>query len=175
MAARFNGYAGKVFAVFPVYKAEDVAPVIDRFITVAVNAQPARFVAQSMERMKSRAYLYHFTRRPDTELVSKMGAHHGVDLAYVFGNISKSEGYNDTDMKLSEMVMGYWVNFARTGNPNGKGLPYWPPYESKTDINLEFSDTVRINKNLYKKECDFISTISSFYWQTSDSNVATRK
>lgn len=175
LAARFDGKADKVFDVFPVYKSEDVASVIDKFITVAVNAQPARFVAQSMERMKSRAYLYHFTRRPDTELAHKMGAHHGVELAYVFGNMSKFEGYNDTDMKFSEMVMGYWVNFAKTGNPNGKGLPYWPAYKSKTDINLEFSDTVRINKNLYKKECDFISGTSFYYWQSSDRNVTPKE
>lgn len=174
LTSRFAGNAGKAFDMFPAYKSEDVAPAIDRFITVAVNAQPARFVAQSMERMKSRGYLYHFTRRPDTELVRKMGAHHGVDLAYVFGNMSRSEGYNDTDMKLSEKVMGYWVNFAKTGNPNGKGLPHWPAYDSKSDLSLEFSDTVRINKNLYKKECDFISGMSSYYWQSSDRHPASK-
>lgn len=162
LTSRFAGNAGKAFDVFPAYKSEEVAPVIDKFITVAVNAQPARFVAQSMQHMKSRAYLYHFTRRPDTALVRKMGAHHGVDLAYVFGNMSRSEGYNDTDMELSEKVMGYWVNFAKTGNPNGKGLPYWPAYSSKSDLNLEFSDAIRINKHLYGKESDFIDEMSIF-------------
>jgi para-nitrobenzyl esterase len=85
-----------------------------------------------------------------------------VDLAYVFGNMNKSGGYNDTDLALSKIMMDYWVNFAKTGNPNGHGLTYWPAYESTSDLNLEFSDTIRTNQHLYKKECDFISLISTY-------------
>jgi para-nitrobenzyl esterase len=159
---RFADNFGKAFEMFPAYKAEDVAPAIDHFLTVAANAQPARFVAQSMERKKSRAYLYQFTRLPDTAMTRKLKVHHGVELAYVFGNMTKSEGYNDTDMGLSNKMMDYWVNFAKTGNPNGNGLPYWPTYKSKSDINLEFSDTIHTNKHLFKKECDFISRQSTY-------------
>jgi para-nitrobenzyl esterase len=162
LKARFADNFGKAFEMFPAYKAEDVAPAIDHFLTAAANAQPARFVAQSMERKKSRAYLYQFTRLPDTAMTRKLKVHHGVELAYVFGNMTKSEGYNDTDIRLSNKMMDYWVNFAKTGNPNGKGLADWPAYKSKSDLNLGFSDTIRANKNLFKKECDFISRQSTY-------------
>ena len=162
LKARFADNFGKAFEMFPAYKAEDVARAIDHFLTVAANAQPARLVAQSMERKKSKAYLYQFTRLPDTAMARKLKVHHGVELAYVFGNMTKSEGYNDTDMELSNKMMDYWVNFAKTGNPNGKGLPYWPAYKSKSDFNLEFSDTIHTNKHLFKKECDFISRQSTY-------------
>ena len=61
------------------------------------------------------------------------------------------------DTSLSEKMLAYWVNFARTGNLNGPNPPAWPVYRSETDSNLEFSDTIRANQNLYKNECDFIS------------------
>jgi para-nitrobenzyl esterase len=157
---RFAENSGKAFKMFPAYKAEDVARAIDDILTVAANAQPARLVARSMEQKKSKAYLYQFTRLPDTAMTRKLKVHHGVELAYVFGNMNKSEGYTDTDMRLSKQMMDYWVNFAKTGNPNGQGLPDWPAYKSKSDLNLEFSDTVRTNKHLFKKECDFISRMN---------------
>ena len=58
--------------------------------------------------------------------------------------------------------MGYWVNFARNGDPNGPGLPLWPAYLGQTDVNLEFSDTIRTRRHLFKKECDFIDTIPHY-------------
>ena len=161
LKARFADNSGKAFEMFPADKAKDVAPAIDKLLTVAANAQPARLVAQSMEPKKSKAYLYQFTRRPDTAMARKLGVHHGVELAYVFGNLDKSDGYDNTDLGLSEKMMEYWVNFAKTGNPNGPGLAEWPAYGSNSDLNLEFSGTIQTNKHLFKKECDFISRMSN--------------
>jgi para-nitrobenzyl esterase len=160
LKVRFADNSGKAFKMFPAPEAKDVAPAIDKLLTVAANAQPARLVAQSMEHKKSKAYLYQFTRRPDTAMARKLEVHHGVEVAYVLGNMNTSDGYNDTDLELSNKMMDYWVNFAKTGNPNGQDLADWPAYESKSDLNLEFSDTIHTNKHLFKKECDFISRMN---------------
>jgi para-nitrobenzyl esterase len=162
LKSRFANNYAEALEMFPVREAKDVAPALDRILTVAANAQPARLVAQSMERKKSRAYLYQFTRLPNTAMARKLKVHHGVDIAYVFGNLTKADGYNDTDMRLSKKMMDYWVNFAKTGNPNGQGLVDWPAYNSTSDLNLELADTVRTNKHLFKKECDFISRLSPY-------------
>jgi para-nitrobenzyl esterase len=161
LKARFSDNSGKAFTMFPAYQAKDVARAIDHFLTVAANAQPARLVAQSMARKKSKAYLYQFTRLPGTSIARKLGVHHGVELAYVFGNMNKSDGYDDMDLELSKKMMGYWVNFVKMGNPNGQGLPDWPTHYSRSDLNLEFSNTIHTNKHLFKKECDFISRQST--------------
>ncbi|MHC1726648.1 MAG: carboxylesterase/lipase family protein [Syntrophobacteraceae bacterium] len=161
LKSRFADHYAKAFEMFPAHKAEDVAPALDKLLTVAANAQPARLVAQSMSHKKSKAYLFQFTRLPGTAMARKLGVHHGVELAYIFGNINKSDGYDDTDMELSNAIMDYWVNFAKTGNPNGRGLVDWPAYKSKSDLNLEFSDAIHTNKHLFKKECDFISRQST--------------
>jgi len=162
LRARFGAQSGEARAMFPAYGDVDVPQAIDWFITVAVNAQPARFVARALERAHSKAYLYRFTRRPDTARARELGAFHGVDLAYVFGNMRESDGYTDVDRELSRLVMGYWVNFAATGDPNGPGLPEWPVYEASSDMNLEFGDRVRTQRGLYKRECDFIGRVSRF-------------
>ena len=43
-------------------------------------------------------------------------------------------GWDGADRTLSETMADYWVNFARTGNPNGPGLPEWPAYDPSTDV-----------------------------------------
>ncbi len=112
LKARFADNSGKAFEMFPADKAKDVAPAIDKLLTVAANAQPARLVAQSMKPKKAKAYLYQFTRRPNTAMARKLGVHHGVELAYVFGNMNKSDGYDDTDLGLSDKDDGLLDEFC---------------------------------------------------------------
>lgn len=162
LRARFGDKAGQARTVFPALGDGDVPRAMDRFITVAANAEPARFVAGAMARQGVGSYLYHFTRRPQTALARRLAVHHGVDLAYVFGNLDEANAYDGTDRALAESVMAYWVNFARTGDPNGAGLPAWPAYAGATDLHLELGDAVTTGRNLYKPECDFINGASRY-------------
>jgi para-nitrobenzyl esterase len=58
------------------------------------------------------------------------GAVHAGEIVYVFGTLASSPGviWQPEDQKLSETMGSYWTNFARTGNPNGDGLPTWPQF-----------------------------------------------
>ena len=46
------------------------------------------------------------------------------------------------DKKLSDAIIGYWVQFAKTGNPNGPGLPTWPVYSPTTDLCQELGQRI---------------------------------
>jgi len=59
-----------------------------------------------------------------------IGARHAGEIEYVFGTLDSVPKvvWDPQDRAISEQMMGYWTNFARTGNPNGPGLPEWPRY-----------------------------------------------
>ncbi len=89
-------------------------------------------------------YRYNFARQVPIEpgrvangrpvTARDIGARHAGEIEYVFGALNSvpKVTWDPADRALSELMMSYWSNFARTGNPNGKGLPIWQRYEAGT-------------------------------------------
>jgi len=107
--------------------------------------RPAKFVAGTMS---SPVYFFVFSRVPPTEEGSRLGAFHSAEIPYVFGTLNSSDGYIATDFALSEKMMDYWVNFAKTGDPNGAGLPVWPVYDRQNESYQEFGEEITTKSGL---------------------------
>ena len=66
-------------------------------------------------------YEYYFTKK--NNIISD---YHAGELPYAYGNLWRHPGlYDESDNKLSDIMQQYWVNFVKTGDPNGEGLPRW--------------------------------------------------
>jgi para-nitrobenzyl esterase len=101
------------------------------------------------------AYLYYFSHRPPGPQNERLRAFHAAELPYVFGNFFWPFPWEDADRKLSDVISSYWVNFAKTGDPNGAGLAKWPAYNPETDQALEFGDQIGVRSQVNKAGLDF--------------------
>jgi para-nitrobenzyl esterase len=101
------------------------------------------------------AYLYYFTRRPPGPQRDKLRAFHASEISYVFGNFVWDFPWEEADHKLSDVVAAYWVNFAKTGNPNRSGLAKWPVYDPAKDEALEIGDTIHVRSQINRAGLDF--------------------
>jgi para-nitrobenzyl esterase len=70
----------------------------------------------------------------------RYGASHASEIPYVFDNLRERNGIvvQSKDQEVAKVMNAYWVNFAKSGNPNANGLPTWPAYHPKNEQILEF-------------------------------------
>jgi para-nitrobenzyl esterase len=109
---------------------------------------------------KSKVYLYYFSHVPPLPNAAWLGAQHGAEIPYAFnwpnGHHSTAVEWTDADRKLADAVSSYWVNFATTGDPNGRNLPKWAPYRRKDDLALAIGDSVVMITAPGKAALDFL-------------------
>jgi para-nitrobenzyl esterase len=134
--ARFGESAD---AILEVYSATSDAGALESAASLAsdtfIGYATWKWIEMHSATGGSPIYRYSFDRKIPVAKDSKgtsqdIGARHAGEIEYVFGALDSVPGveWSPVDRKLSDQMMTYWTSFARSGDPNGAGLPKWPGY-----------------------------------------------
>jgi para-nitrobenzyl esterase len=119
-----------------------------------------RYAGQSVEALGMPTYLYHFSRTPPSEKQT-LGAFHAAEIPFVFDSSEPALGLSDDDKALTDIMVSAWTNFAKTGNPNGTGVPNWPKYEGQNWMHFSGNtgrDIAIAETNIRKSKIDALET-----------------
>ncbi len=104
-------------------------------------------------------YMYLFTWQSPV-MDGKFKAFHCMELPFVFNNIDRCEemtGGGKDAKALAAKMSDAWIQFARTGNPNHKGLPKWPAYDAKATPTMHFNNVCEVKPQMDKELFDLLS------------------
>ncbi len=135
--AQFGPAAAEVLAVYPHATEAESSQAAADVVRDSLFAWGAWTWARLQSKYgKNKAYLYYFDQRGPQH--PPHGSPHGAEIGYVFDNLGTLVQTAANAPALAAMIDSYWVNFARTGNPNGPGLPHWPAFNDKSQRVMVF-------------------------------------
>jgi len=143
--ARFGQSSTQAKAAYDPDGSTDLATLVARANNDFGQAEPARFAARAFAANGSPVYLYRFSYvQTAMKDMFRDGTPHGGEIGFVFGTLGTAAfgppppRPTAQDQAVSRMVQSYWVNFAKTGDPNGAGLAAWPRYDPSKDLIFDF-------------------------------------
>jgi para-nitrobenzyl esterase len=132
--AAYGAFADRVLAAYPHATPEEAAASARALGNeLSMNSNAYLYARSQAEHGRAPAWYYHFHNAPE-------GSGHGSEVGLVFANEDARQGREPWDARtraLSRQLQGYWVNFAKRGDPNGPGLPAWPRFDPAEPSVLE--------------------------------------
>ena len=135
---RIYGDQGDEFLkLYPVASDSDVEAMQKASARDRTRVMMDLWASDQVKRSKT-VYTYYFDRVIPWPAHPEFGAFHTSDVPYVFETIHKMDRpWEPVDDQVSDAMSSYWVNFATTGDPNGKGLATWPAYSASSHTTME--------------------------------------
>ena len=146
LVAKLLGHApsAAVLAAYPGATDAEARASIDKLTTDWWGWRTWYWASLQAQYGKARPYLYYFTHRPTEPLTPcgyGCGAGHGAEIQYVFDHLGQDpRPWSAYDRQLAARLADTWASFARTGSPNGKGLPDWPAFDGRPATILRIGD-----------------------------------
>jgi para-nitrobenzyl esterase len=158
-AARFNDRAAEFLQLYPGdTDAQALRSAIDYESDGFIAFGTWKWIEAHRKTAESPVYRYHLElAAPPSKFHPGWFAFHSDDIEYVFGTLDTRPGavWRPEDRKLSEEMMSYWTNFAKTGDPNGPGLPEWPKY-GKSDELIHLDSAISSGPDTLRPRYEFL-------------------
>jgi carboxylesterase type B len=139
----YGGSTSLVAGFFVVDNALHRTEAADAWINDVVCTCPEMAMSLLHAGTGHRAYVYQFLRSIPGKGEKTLGSFHSLELPYVFGAFRQPAWnwlpFEPKDFSLGESIQNYWINFAKTGNPNGSNLPNWPMFDATRQATMEFT------------------------------------
>ena len=141
LLAPFGADKDKARAAYDPGNTGDVRAAAAKVAMDRTMEEPARFTAAAFARQGLPSYEYRFSYVATSMRKEWPGAPHATEIPYVFDTVAAKYGKDLTpaDEATAQAANAYWANFAKTGDPNGPGLPHWPHYAPAADGILDFT------------------------------------
>jgi para-nitrobenzyl esterase len=167
--AGYGEYADKIFAGYPGDTDEHALRSARDMFRDATFAWPTWAWADLQSKTgKGKVFVYYFSHRPpypNAPQFKDWGAAHGGEISFVFGNFSAAMPAGAADQAVSDEVSSYWTNFAKTGDPNGTGLPVWPAF---TDANQQVMNLNDPSKAIPVPNIEKLKVLDGYFaWRRS--------
>lgn len=159
----FGTFGDDVFALYPAKEPPDILQSFRDVFADVVQIGPTRNLVKVVSKTGG-AYMYHFTMKwPGPP--AAMGAFHTAEIPFVMDDLERVKNasqipFDAKDQTLAKTMSAYWVQFAKTGNPNKEGLPEWPAYDAAKDQYMEFGEAVKVGQGLRKEKLDLLERIN---------------
>jgi para-nitrobenzyl esterase len=101
----------------------------------------------------------------DDDFFGTFRASHVLEDPFIWGSDVFGYGHAPTpaEQTLSARMTSYWANFAKTGNPNGPGLPAWPRYNTATESTLMLDDQIGVVNGYHREQCDLLDDVGALF------------
>jgi len=140
--ALFGDLESEAKAAFDPDGNKEFTEIQTKFNTDWVWGEPARMTARGFAAKSNPTYIFQFGYVPVAARErARYGAGHGSDISFAFNTLNARWGApaeaTPEEKELARVMNTYWTNFAKTGNPNGAGLPVWPLYDTQKEEILD--------------------------------------
>ncbi len=126
--------------------------------------EPARFIVRQMTDAGQPAYEYRFSYVATSMRKQWHGAPHATEIPYVFDTVAAKyeKDLTPEDENTAKAANEYWTNFAKTGDPNGPGVPKWQRYDAKVDALMNFTENGPVSESdAWKQRLDLTEALAS--------------
>jgi para-nitrobenzyl esterase len=159
---RFGNKAAEVLAQYPGENdAEAAISQGDMNRDETFGVQGFAWANAQLKSGKSPVFMYNFNKKlPAYTPASDFGAFHTGEVVYAYDNLKTVDRpWEKADFELATAMSAYWVNFVKTGNPNGGALVKWPAYENAKEQVLILDSKIESKKLPTKAKLKLIATL----------------